>query len=195
MAPEFSGLAEGLDRLAARKRQSRPVSTYRLQFHAGFRFDDARALVPYLSALGITHCYASPILQARAGSQHGYDITDHNHINPELGTYEDFAALADELRSRDMGLILDFVPNHMAIGHGTNPWWMDVLENGSSSEYAEFFDIDWKPLKPELAGKVLLPMLGDQYGAELEAGKLCVEFAEGTLRLRYFDKVLPFDPQ
>ncbi|MBI2677954.1 MAG: malto-oligosyltrehalose synthase [Candidatus Koribacter versatilis] len=173
----------------------RPVSTYRLQFHAGFRFADARALVPYLHALGVTHCYASPILQARAGSQHGYDITDHNLINAELGTYEDFAALSDELRAHDMGLILDFVPNHMAIGHGTNPWWMDVLENGPSSEYADFFDIDWKPLKPELAGKVLLPILGDQYGAELEGGKLRVESTDGTLRLRYHDKVLPFDPQ
>ncbi|MDP9268207.1 MAG: malto-oligosyltrehalose synthase [Acidobacteriota bacterium] len=195
LTPEIAGLAECLDRLAARKRQLRPVSTYRLQFHAGFRFAHARALVPYLHALGVTHCYASPILQARAGSQHGYDITDHNQINPELGTYADFAALADELRARAMGLILDFVPNHMAIGPGTNPWWTDVLENGPASEYSDYFDIDWKPLKPELAGKVLLPILGDQYGAELEAGKLTVEFAEGAFRLRYFDKVLPFDPQ
>ena len=203
LAPEFSGLAECLDRLAARKRQLRPVSTYRLQFHAGFRFADARALVPYLHALGVTHCYASPILQARPGSQHGYDITDHNQINPELGTYEDFAALADELRARDMGLILDFVPNHMAIGPGANPWWRDVLENGPTSEFAGFFDIDWNPLKPELAGKVLLPILGDQYGAELEAGTLVVEFGVesvvasngGAFRLRYYDKLLPFDPQ
>jgi len=195
LTPEISGIAECLDRLAARKRQSRPVSTYRLQFHAGFRFADARALVPYLHALGVTHCYASPILQARAGSTHGYDITDHNQINPELGTYEDFSALADELRARNMGLILDFVPNHMAIGHGTNPWWSDVLENGPSSEYAAYFDIDWDPLKPELVGKVLLPILGDQYGAELETGRLAVEYADGAFRLRYYDKFLPFDPQ
>ncbi|HSE48292.1 MAG TPA: malto-oligosyltrehalose synthase [Terriglobales bacterium] len=195
LAPELSGLAECLDRLAARKRASRPVSTYRLQFHAGFRFEDARALVPYLHALGITHCYASPILQARAGSQHGYDITDHNQLNPEIGTEPQLRALADELRAHDMGLILDFVPNHMGIGHGTNPWWMDVLENGPSSEHAEFFDIDWRPLKRELYGKVLLPMLGDQYGAELEAGKLTVAFADGWFRVRYYDKVLPLDPQ
>ena len=195
LTPEISGIAECLDRLAARKRETRPVSTYRLQFHAGFRFEDARALVPYLHALGVTHCYASPILQARAGSQHGYDITDHNQINAELGTYEEFAALADELRSHGMGIILDFVPNHMAIGHGINPWWRDVLENGPTSEYADFFDIDWKPLKPELAGKVLLPILSDQYGAELEAGKLVVSFEDGVFRLRYYDHVLPIDPQ
>jgi len=195
LTPEISGIAECLDRLAARKRQSRPVSTYRLQFHAGFRFADARALVPYLHALGVTHCYASPILQARAGSTHGYDITDHNQLNPELGTYEELSALADDLRARNMGLILDFVPNHMAIGHGTNPWWIDVLENGPTSEYADYFDIDWDPLKPELAGKVLLPILGDQYGAELEAGRLVVEYADGAFRLRYYDKFLPFDPQ
>jgi (1->4)-alpha-D-glucan 1-alpha-D-glucosylmutase len=195
LAPEYSGLAECLDRLAARKRQTRPVSTYRFQFHAGFRFADARALVPYLHSLGVTHCYSSPILQARAGSMHGYDITDHNQINPELGTYEGFAALADELRAHDMGLILDFVPNHMAIGHGTNPWWMDVLENGPTSEYADFFDIDWKPLKPELSGKVLLPMLGDQYGAELERGRLQVVVRDGIFELHYYDKVLPLDPQ
>ncbi len=195
LAPEISGLAECLDRLASQKRELRPVSTYRLQFHAGFRFADARALVPYLHALGVTHCYSSPILQARAGSMHGYDITDHNHINPELGTYDDFVALSDELRSRGMGLLLDFVPNHMAIGHGTNPWWMDVFEHGPASEYADFFDIDWKPLKPELSGKVLLPMLGDQYGAELEAGRLQVHFTDGLFRLHYYDKVLPLDPQ
>ena len=195
LAPELSGLAECLDRLAARKRTARPVSTYRLQLHAGFRFADARALVPYLHALGITHCYTSPILKARAGSQHGYDIIDHNQINPEIGTEEEFAALADELRSRGMGLILDFVPNHMGIGPGYNPWWMDVLENGQASEYADFFDIDWEPLKREIRGKVLLPVLGDQYGAELEAGKLKLEFTGGSFRVSYYDKFLPIDPQ
>jgi len=191
----FTGLAECLDRLAARKRASRPVSTYRLQFHAGFRFEDAHRLVPYLHALGITHCYASPILQARAGSQHGYDITDHNRISPEIGSEDELRALARELRARGMGLILDFVPNHMGIGQGTNPWWMDVLENGPASEYADFFDIDWRPLKRELYGKVLLPLLGDQYGAELEAGRLAVDFTDGAFRLRYYDRVLPLDPQ
>jgi (1->4)-alpha-D-glucan 1-alpha-D-glucosylmutase len=195
LAPEHSGLAECLDRLAAHKRQSRPVSTYRLQLHAGFRFADARALVPYLHALGITHLYTSPILQARTGSMHGYDITDHNQINPEIGTEQELAALADDLRNRGMGMILDFVPNHMGIGAGTNPWWRDVLENGQASEFADFFDIDWKPLKPELAGKVLLPMLGDQYGAELEGGRLCVGFSDGAFLLHYYDKVLPLDPQ
>ncbi|HTK94640.1 MAG TPA: malto-oligosyltrehalose synthase [Terriglobales bacterium] len=194
IAPEYSGLAECLDRLAAHKRQTRPVSTYRLQLHAGFTFEDARALVPYLHALGITHCYASPILQAQPGSVHGYDITDHNRINPEIGTEQELAALADALRSRGMGMILDFVPNHMGIGPGLNPWWMGVLENGQTSEFAEFFDIDWKPLKPELNGKVLLPTLGDQYGAELEAGRLMVAF-DGAFFLHYYDKILPLDPQ
>src|SRR5262245_48263779 len=120
-----------------------PGATYRLQFHAGFTFRDALAVVPYLHALGVTHCYASPILQARPVSTHGYDITNHAALNPEVGSEEDFAAWVAALHERGMGLILDIVPNHMGIVGNANPWWNDVLENGPSSPYAGHFDIAW----------------------------------------------------
>ena len=192
---EAAGLSECLDRLAASKGQRRPLSTYRLQFHRGFGFAEARRLVPYLHALGITHCYSSPILQSRAGSLHGYDITDHNRINPELGSEEGFRELVAELKAAGMGLVLDIVPNHMGIGYGTNPWWQHVLENGQASQYASFFDIDWEPLKAELRGKVLLPILGNQYGEELEQGRIRLDYADGVFFCTYYDKRLPVDPQ
>ena len=191
---ESAGLAECLDRLAARKHADRPVSSYRLQFNREFRFVDARALVPYLHALGITHCYASPLLKARAGSAHGYDITDHNSLNPEIGTEEEFHALISELHANGMAMILDTVPNHMGVGHGDNPWWQDVLQNGRSSAYADFFDIDWEPFKPELRDKVLFPVLGGSYGVELERGHLRLRF-DGAFFVQYFDKRVPVDPQ
>jgi (1->4)-alpha-D-glucan 1-alpha-D-glucosylmutase len=191
---ENKELANCLERLCADKQSHRPVSTYRLQFNAGFRFEDARQLLPYLHALGITHCYASPILRARAGSQHGYDITDHNSLNPEIGSWEEFTAFVQELKALGMGLILDTVPNHMGVGHGTNPWWQDVLENGRASAYADFFDIAWDPLKMELRSKVLLPVLGDSYGEELEAGHLEVKFNDGSFYVAYYDKRFPLDP-
>jgi len=191
---DSAGLAECLDRLAARKHADRPVSTYRLQFNREFRFVDARALVPYLHALGITHCYSSPLLKARAGSAHGYDITDHNSLNPEIGSEEEFQALISELRANGMALILDTVPNHMGVGHGDNPWWQDVLQNGRSSAYADFFDIDWEPFKPELHDKVLFPVLGGSYGVELERGHLRLKF-DGAFVVQYFDKRMPVDPQ
>src|SRR5579863_4502770 len=191
---ESVGLAECLDRLAARKHADRPVSSYRLQFNREFSFLDARALVPYLRALGITHCYASPLLKARTGSAHGYDITDHNSLNPEIGSEEEFQELVSELHANGMALILDTVPNHMGVGHGDNPWWQDVLQNGRCSVYADFFDIDWEPLKPELRNKVLLPILGSSYGEELENAHITVRFEEGRFFVRYFDKVLPIDP-
>ena len=194
-AVESPQIAECLQQLIARKESTRPGSTYRLQFNANFRFEDARRLLPYLHALGITHCYASPILRARAGSQHGYDITDHNTINPELGTSEEFELLVREMKALGMGLVLDIVPNHMGVGHGTNPWWQDVLENGQSSAYADYFDIDWRPLKTELAGKVLLPVLGAAYGDELEQGRLQLQFENGAFFVTYFDKGFPLDPQ
>ncbi|HKW66250.1 MAG TPA: malto-oligosyltrehalose synthase [Terriglobales bacterium] len=191
---ESAGLAECLDRLAARQHADRPISTYRLQFNREFRFVDARALVPYLHALGITHCYSSPLLKARAGSAHGYDITDHNSLNPEIGSEEEFQALISELRANGMALILDTVPNHMGVGHGDNPWWQDVLQNGRSSAYADFFDIDWEPFKPELRDKVLFPVLGGSYGVELERGHLQLKF-DGAFFVQYFDKRMPVDPQ
>ncbi|HZU32787.1 MAG TPA: malto-oligosyltrehalose synthase, partial [Candidatus Angelobacter sp.] len=195
LTTESSGISECLDRLASEKRAARPLSTYRLQFHAGFRFENARQLVGYLHALGISHVYSSPILKARAGSPHGYDITDHNQINPEIGSYEELKDLVRELKNYGMGQILDFVPNHMGIGPGTNPWWWDVLSNGRASEFAEFFDLDWDPLKPELRNKLLLPILGDQYGAELEAGHIQLVADENSLHVAYYDKLLPLDPQ
>jgi (1->4)-alpha-D-glucan 1-alpha-D-glucosylmutase len=186
---------EYLQRLVESQRRVRPGSTYRLQFNHTFRFADGIRLIPYLNRLGITTLYSSPILAARAGSTHGYDITDHNRINPEIGTEEEFQQLLGELKRHGMGLMLDVVPNHMSVGYGTNPWWQDVLENGRASEYANFFDIDWNPLKPELRNKVLLPILGNQYGEELEAGRIVVVHGDGGFHIEYFDKVLPVDPQ
>ncbi len=195
LTPESSGISECLDRLASEKRNARPLSTYRLQFNAGFRFENARRLIGYLQALGVSHVYSSPILKARAGSMHGYDITDHNQLNPEIGSYEELKDLIRELKNYGMGQVLDFVPNHMGIGPGTNPWWKDVLTNGRASEYADFFDIDWDPLKPELHNKLLLPILGDQYGAELEAGHIKLVAEEEGFHIEYYDKLLPLDPQ
>jgi len=188
-------LCDCLDRLASEKQRAIPLSTYRLQFNKDCRFDDARALIPYLWKLGISHCYSSPILKARAGSRHGYDIIDHNQLNPEIGTEDEFRQLATELRHRGMGLLLDTVPNHMGVGAGDNPWWQDVLQNGRASAYADFFDIDWEPLKPDLRNKVLIPILGNPYGEDLEAGHIQVALETGRPVVKYFDKVLPIDPQ
>ena len=184
-----------LDRLAAGHGRSRPLATYRLQFHRGFRFDEARKLVSYLHALGISHCYSSPILQSRPGSMHGYDITDHNQVNPELGGEDEFRNLVRDLRQAGLGLLLDIVPNHMGVGYGSNPWWQDVLQNGQASEFATYFDIDWTPLKGELHGKILLPILGDQYGDELDRGAITLHFDNHAFFLRYYDRQLPIDPQ
>jgi (1->4)-alpha-D-glucan 1-alpha-D-glucosylmutase len=171
------------------------VSTYRLQFHAGFGFRDACALVPYLAALGITECYSSPHVKANPGSRHGYDICDHRALNPELGTPDDYDAFCAALAAHGLGHIVDIVPNHMSADPRSNPWWRDVLENGPSSPFALFFDIDWEPVKPELHGKILLPVLGDQYGRALERGELQLAFDDGALHLRYFDLDLPINPR
>jgi (1->4)-alpha-D-glucan 1-alpha-D-glucosylmutase len=135
-----------------------PTATYRLQLSAGFGFDAAADLVPYLKALGVSHLYASPFLKARAGSAHGYDIVDHNALNPELGGEAAFARLSQALARSDLGLILDFVPNHVGIGGADNAWWLDVLEWGIGSPHAASFDIDWDA--PSSRGRVLLPILG-----------------------------------
>jgi (1->4)-alpha-D-glucan 1-alpha-D-glucosylmutase len=195
LTPESSGISECLDRLASEKRTLRPLSTYRLQFNAGFRFENARRLIGYLHALGISHVYSSPILKASTGSLHGYDITDHNQLNPEIGSYEELQELVRELKNYGMGQVLDFVPNHMGIGPGSNPWWWDVLANGRTSEFAEFFDLDWDPVKQELRNKLLLPILGDQYGAELECGHIKLVADDAGFHVEYFDKLLPLDPQ
>jgi (1->4)-alpha-D-glucan 1-alpha-D-glucosylmutase len=192
---ESSGISECLDRLAAQKHSTRPLSTYRLQFNAGFRFQDAQQLAGYLHALGISHVYFSPILKARPGSVHGYDIADHNELNPEIGSYQELQDFIRELRNYGIGRILDLVPNHMGIGPGMNPWWWDVLSNGRTSEFAEFFDIDWNPIKQELHNKVLLPILGGQYGGELESGRLRLVSGENDFHIEYYDRNLPLDPQ
>src|SRR3954447_1182991 len=157
-------------------------ATYRLQFHQGFTFRDATALVPYLDALGISHLYASPLMEARPGSTHGYDIVNHNRLNPEIGTEAEFRALVAALRRHGMGLILDFVPNHMGVGGRDNAWWLDVLEWGEASPYAAYFDINWDPIREDLKDRVLLPVLGEQYGAVLESGEIALRFdpAEGS---------------
>jgi (1->4)-alpha-D-glucan 1-alpha-D-glucosylmutase len=173
----------------------RPVNTYRLQLNRDFGFRAARDIVPYLERLGVTELYVSPLFAAAPGSSHGYDICDPSRLNPDLGTEEEFEALVRELKHRDMGLILDFVPNHMGAHPAANRWWRDVLENGPSSLYSGCFDIDWDPIKPELKNKILLPILGDQYGRVLERGELRLCFGEGSFTLRYFDHDLPINPR
>src|SRR5438067_244219 len=171
-----------------------PISTYRLQFNRWFTFSQARAIVPYLHALGVTDAYASPYFQASPYSLHGYDITDHNKLNEAIGSRADYDAWAAELRAHSVGQILDFVPNHVGIGDSRNQWWMDVLENGPSSRYAPYFDIDWQPRKFDLRDKVLLPILSDQYGRVLERGEFQVRFEEGTFYLLYGERRLPMAP-
>ncbi|RPI00007.1 MAG: malto-oligosyltrehalose synthase, partial [Zetaproteobacteria bacterium] len=172
-----------------------PAATYRLQFNSRFTFENARDLLPYLEALGVSDVYASSYLGARPGSMHGYDITDHNTLNPEIGTEDEYDRFVEALQTRGMGQILDVVPNHMGIAAGCNPWWNDVLENGPSSPYAAFFDVDWDPVKRQLANKVLLPILGEQYGRVLENQELVLEYAAGAFRLRYYETRLPIDPR
>jgi (1->4)-alpha-D-glucan 1-alpha-D-glucosylmutase len=169
-----------------------PLATYRLQFNAAFTFEDARRIVGYLSALGVSHVYASPLLLARPGSAHGYDIVDHSRLNPEIGEPADFDRFVDELHRHGMGLVVDFVPNHMGVGPD-NPWWTDVLEWGEASPYSAYFDIDWKPLEPTLAGKILLPVLADHYGAVLERGELQLRFdeARGSFTVVYQNHPFP----
>jgi (1->4)-alpha-D-glucan 1-alpha-D-glucosylmutase len=175
-------------------RRRRPESTYRLQFNSRFTFRDARALVPYLADLGVTDCYASPYLMARPGSLHGYDISDHNRLNPEIGGEEDYEAFVAALREHGLGQLLDVVPNHMGIGN-SNAWWNDVLENGPASQRAGFFDIDWhSALKAELQDKVLLPMLGDPYGKALESGQLTLHYENGAFSIHYFHNHFPVSP-
>ena len=178
-------------------RSAIPRATYRLQLNHNFTFAQATEIVPYLAALGISHCYISPCLKARAGSMHGYDIVDHNAFNPEIGSAEEFDRFVTALHEHDMGLILDIVPNHMAIMGSDNAWWLDVLENGEASIYAGFFDIDWRSAKEELYGKVLVPVLGDHYGAVLESGELKLVFfpERGELYISYHDHRFPIDPK
>ena len=173
---------------------TRPLSTYRLQFSAAFTFDHAAAIVDYLHTLGISHGYASSYFKAVPGSTHGYDVADPTRLNPEIGDETSYAHWIEALHAHGMGHIVDLVPNHMGIARSANPWWQDVLENGVSSRYASVFDIDWTPLKPELEFKVLLPVLGDAYGAVLERQEIKLEYEQGAFRARYFETVLPIAP-
>ncbi len=171
-----------------------PVATYRLQFNRRFTFADAAGIVDYLAALGISDCYASSYLRAVPGSLHGYDVADPTRLNPEVGDEQKYEAWIQALAARGMSHILDLVPNHMGIARSANPWWFDVLENGPSSRYARFFDIEWRPVKEELAEKVLLPILGDQYGEVLERQELVLDYRNGSFVVRYHDHTLPIAP-
>jgi len=174
-----------------------PLATYRVQLHRGFTFRDAAALVPYLSTLGVTHLYCSPYLRARPGSTHGYDVVDHCQLNPEIGNDEDFEQLTSTLKAHGMSQIMDLVPNHMGVMGADNRWWMEVLENGRSSVYADFFDIDWEPPDPARRGKLLIPVLGAHYGQVLESGdlKLAFDKATGSFGFHYYEHRFPLDPR
>ena len=172
-----------------------PVSTYRLQLNHKFRFSDAKRIIFYLNSLGISDIYTSPYFKAKEGSLHGYDIVDHNTLNPEIGTEEDYHEMIQELWKYGMGQILDIVPNHMCITSKENTWWMDVLENGPSSPYAKFFDIDWEPVKTELKNKILIPILSAQYGIILERQELQLAFENGAFFIYYYQHKLPIIPK
>jgi (1->4)-alpha-D-glucan 1-alpha-D-glucosylmutase len=173
-----------------------PLATYRLQLNPRFGFRDAAALVPYLAALGISHLYASPFLKARSGSAHGYDVVDHNALNPELGDEAAFQHLCQALQESNLGLILDFVPNHMGVHYADNPWWLDVLEWGPKSPHAGAFDIDWNTLAGHARGGLLIPVLGTSYGTALERGDIELRYdaAEGSFSAWYYEHRLPIGP-
>ncbi|MCS3451867.1 MULTISPECIES: malto-oligosyltrehalose synthase [Bradyrhizobium] len=174
-----------------------PIATYRLQLTADFDFDAAAGVAPYLKALGISHVYASPFMKARKGSTHGYDVVDHTKFNPELGGEAGFARLSDALKRHDLGLILDFVPNHVGVHFADNPWWLDVLEWGPVSPHAVSFDIDWDQLPYRARGGVLLPILGSSYGQALERGDIELRYDanEGSFSAWYFEHRLPIAPE
>ncbi len=180
-----------------RQRASRRA-TYRLQLHAGFGFSDAAAITGYLADLGISHVYLSPVLQAAKGSTHGYDVVDPAAVNEELGGDQGYLDLQMALGEAALGQILDVVPNHMAVASRENRWWWDVLENGPSSIYAGYFDVDWgtpETSHPHNNSVVLLPILGDHYGRELEAGRFQLEHSKGTFTVRYFEQQVPIAPR
>ena len=172
-----------------------PGATYRVQMHAGFGFDAVAGLADYLGALGITHVYCSPVLQAAAGSTHGYDVVDPSRISADLGGEEAFRRMAAALAGRGIGLVVDIVPNHMATAGRANAWWWDVLEDGPSSRYARFFDIDWDPPEAKLRQRVLVPILGDHYGKVLERGELQLVRRGAEFTVNYFEHELPLSPR
>lgn len=171
-----------------------PTSTYRLQLNAAFTFHDAANVAAYLKDLGISHLYCSPYLQAAPGSMHGYDVVDHQRLNEELGGEQGHQEFCSRLSELGLGQVLDIVPNHMAIGPKNKYWW-DVLENGPSSRYATWFDIDWQSAEVKLQNKVLIPVLGDQYGKVLASGQIRIEFKDGSFRVCYADHFFPLSPR
>ena len=171
-----------------------PIATYRVQLTASFGFDAAAAVAASLAELGVSHLYASPYLRAAAGSSHGYDVVDHASINPELGGQEAHARMCGALREQGLSQLVDIVPNHMGITGRDNAWWWDVLKHGPSSRYAGYFDIDWEAPEARLHGKVLLPILGDQFGRAIEAGHIRLEHSDDQIAVRYFDHVMPLSP-
>src|SRR6266480_7074469 len=174
-----------------------PIATYRLQLSKEFDFDAAAKVVPYLKVLGISHVYVSPFMKARAGSTHGYDVVDHNQFNPELGGEAGFAHLSDTLGKHDLGLILDFVPNHVGVNYADNLWWLDMLEWGPASPHAASFDVDWEQLPHRARGGILLPILGASYGQALEQGEIELRYdqASGSFSAWYFEHRLPISPE
>lgn len=173
-----------------------PESTYRLQFHQDFTFQNAAAITPYLAELGVSHAYASPYLKAQAGSMHGYDVVDHGQLNPELGSRADFDVWTAALSDQGLSHILDTVPNHIGVADHRNVWWKDVLEHGPASRYADFFDITWHTCaRGTMQNRVLLPLLGDMYGRVLEKGELKISLHNGSFFLNYYDKQFPLDPR
>jgi len=171
-----------------------PLATYRLQFNKNFTFNDATGILDYLRELGITEIYASPILTSRRGSGHGYDVTNPNRLDPDLGSEKDFEVLVSELEKRGMGLLLDIVPNHMAAS-SENPWWMDVLENGPDSAFSSYFDIDWHPPSRNLDNKILLPILGRPFGEALDGGEFKLNYRDGQFSIEYFESSFPLAPR
>lgn len=173
----------------------KPHATYRLQLHSGFGFDQAAAIADYLNALGVSHVYSSPYLQAMPGSSHGYDVANHHRVNIELGGTDAHERFCLRLGANHLGQVLDIVPNHMAVGGRWNAWWWDVLENGPASPYAVYFDIDWQSPEERLRNKVLLPVLGDHYGRVLKDGKIRIARIGAEFTAHYFEHEFPIAPE
>jgi (1->4)-alpha-D-glucan 1-alpha-D-glucosylmutase len=171
-----------------------PMSTYRVQLHGKFTFEDAGRLSPYFKDLGISGLYLSPIFTSVPGSQHGYDVTNYCEVNPELGGLDGFKRLAASLRAHGSSILLDFVPNHMGIAGMLNQWWRDVMENGLRSKHASYFDIQWKSDYGEDHPRVLVPLLSDHYGRVLEKGEIKLVYDNG-FSLQYGETTLPVRPE